>query len=195
MGRGVQPQWSHGQRTDRIGVGVSHAYSKPLAVEVSQCTAFQLLGAIFKLRRELIKRIFPLRLSTLFNCSISNLGSSSIQPLYLHSGTTTMPLVWVAETAGIIASASLLIALAVILVIYDDKAVFDWKGVTLNTVVSVLSTASKAALLYTTSELISQWKWIVFTSTRRSLIDFQRIDTASRGPLGSSEIIWRPRAM
>ena len=106
-----------------------------------------------------------------------------------------MPLVWVAETAGTIASASLLIALAVILVIYDDKAVFDWKGVTLNTVVSVLSTASKAALLYTTSELISQWKWIVFTSTRRSLIDFQRIDTASRGPLGSSEIIWRPRAM
>lgn len=106
-----------------------------------------------------------------------------------------MPLAWVAEIAGILASASLLIALIILLFIYDDKTVFDWKGVTLNAVVSVLSTASKAALLYSTSELISQWKWIVFTGTRRPLIDFQRIDAASRGPLGSLEIIWRSRAM
>lgn len=106
-----------------------------------------------------------------------------------------MPLVWAAETAGILASASLLIALIILLIIYDDKAMFDWKGVTLNAVVSILTTASKAALLYTTSELISQWKWIVFTTTRRPLIDFQRIDAASRGPFGSLEMIWRSRAM
>lgn len=106
-----------------------------------------------------------------------------------------MPLAWFPETAGILASASLLIALIVLLAIYDDKNVFEWKGITLNAVVSVLSTASKAALLYTTSELISQWKWIIFTSTSRPLIDFQSIDAASRGPLGSSKMIWRSRAM
>jgi hypothetical protein len=100
-----------------------------------------------------------------------------------------MHLVWAAETAGTLASASLLFALAILLAVYDDKAVFDWKGITLNTVVSVLSTASKAALLYPISELISQWKWIVFTGTRRPLIGFQGIDAASRGPLASSEVI------
>ena len=106
-----------------------------------------------------------------------------------------MPFAWVAETARILTSASLLITLTVLLAIYDDKTMFDWKGVTLNAVVSVLSTVSKAALLYTTSELISQWKWVVSSRTRRPLIEFQRIDVASRGPLGSSEIIWRSRTM
>lgn len=106
-----------------------------------------------------------------------------------------MPLTWVAETAGILASASLLVALVILLAVYDDKAVFEWKGVTLNAIVSVLSTASKASLLYTTSELLSQWKWIVFNATRHPLIDFHRIDATRRGPLGSSEIIWRSREM
>lgn len=106
-----------------------------------------------------------------------------------------MPLTWVGETAGILVSASLLVALTIVLAVYDDKAVFEWKGVTLNALVSLLSTASKSALLYTMSELLSQWKWIVFSATRRPLIDFHRIDAASRGPWGSSGIIWRSREM
>lgn len=106
-----------------------------------------------------------------------------------------MSFAWIPEIAGILASASLLIALTILLAIYDDKAVFDWKGVTLNVVVSVLSTSSKSALLFSISELISQWKWIIFASTRRPLMDFQRIDAASRGPLGSLKIIWRYRTM
>lgn len=148
------------------------------------------------LSKRVIKQRFPFLFSILSDCTVLDLNSSSIRivpsaPLR----TTKMPLAWFAETAGILASASLLIALIVLLAIYDDRNLFEWKGIILNALVSVLSTASKAALLYTTSELISQWKWIVFTSTSRLLIDFQRIDAASRGPLGSSRIIWRSRAM
>lgn len=106
-----------------------------------------------------------------------------------------MTFAWFPETSGILASASLLIALVVILAAYDGKAVFEWKGVTLNTVLSVISTASKASLLYSISELISQWKWIVFTSTRRPLIDFERIDAASRGPWGSLELMWKCKSL
>lgn len=106
-----------------------------------------------------------------------------------------MPFLWLPETAGILASAMLLVALAALLAFYDDKAVFEWKSVTLNALVSVLSTASKASLLYALSELISQWKWIVFTSTRRPLVDFERIDAASRGPLGSLGLMWRCKAL
>lgn len=106
-----------------------------------------------------------------------------------------MPFAWLPETAGILASALLLVALAVLLAAFDDKAVFDWKGVTLNAVVSVISTASKASLLYAISELISQWKWIIFTSTRRPLIDFERVDAASRGPMGSLRMMWKSETM
>lgn len=148
------------------------------------------------LSRRVIEQRFPLFFSVLSDCTVLNLNPSFIRivpsaPLR----TTKMSLAWFAETAGILASASLLIVLIILLAIYDDKNVFEWKGVTLNAAVSVLSTVSKAALLYTISELISQWKWIVFTNTSRSLIDFQRIDAASRGPLGSSKIIWKSRAM
>ncbi|KAI7776816.1 hypothetical protein LA080_004410 [Diaporthe eres] len=106
-----------------------------------------------------------------------------------------MTFAWFPETSGIFASTSLLIALVVILAAYDGKAVFEWKGVTLNAVLSVISTASKASLLYSISELISQWKWIVFTSTRRPLIDFETNDAASRGPWGSLELMWKCKSL
>lgn len=147
------------------------------------------------LRQEVIKRGYPLLVRFSLQLHHFQVSSLSHPNTPTSSRTRRMPLAWASETAGILASASLLIALAILLLIYDDKAVFEWKGVTLNAVVSVLSTASKAALLYSTSELISQWKWIGFTGTRRPLIDFQRIDAASRGPLGSLEIIWRSRKM
>lgn len=102
---------------------------------------------------------------------------------------------WVAEIAGIVGSISFLLALAVVLATYDGKPVFDWHGVTLNAIISVLSTASKASLLFVVEELISQWKWIIFTSEERPLADFDRIDSASRGPLGSLKVLWMRRTM
>lgn len=106
-----------------------------------------------------------------------------------------MAFAWLSETAGILASASLLVTLAAVLGAYDNQAVFEWKGITLNAVVSAISTASKASLLYAISELISQWKWIIFTSTRRPLMDFERVDAASRGPMGSLGLFWKCKSM
>lgn len=109
--------------------------------------------------------------------------------------TTNMRSAWLPEISGIVASTLLLIALSAILAVYDNKAVFEWKGVTLNAVVSVISTASKASLLYSISQLISQWKWIIFTRTKRPLMDFERVDSASRGPMGSLELMWKCNSM
>ena len=106
-----------------------------------------------------------------------------------------MRFVWLPETAGILTSVLLLYILSYLLNVFDGRPVFEWKSITLNTVVSVLSTASKAALLYAMSQLISQWKWILFTRTSRPLLDFERIDAASRGPVGSLMLIWRWRSM
>lgn len=106
-----------------------------------------------------------------------------------------MRFVWLPETASILASVFSLYILAFLLTFFDGKPVFEWNGITLNTVVSTLSTASKAALLHAIEELISQWKWILFTRKCRSLLDFERIDAASRGPMGSLVLIWRWKSM
>lgn len=105
-----------------------------------------------------------------------------------------MRFVWLPETAGILTSVFSLYLLATLLTVYDGKTVFEWKGITLNSVVSILSTASKAALLHAISELISQWKWILFTRKSRPLLDFERIDAASRGPLGSLLLVWKSKS-
>lgn len=96
-----------------------------------------------------------------------------------------MRFVWLPETASILTSLLLIYIFYSLLIVYDGRPVFEWKGITLNTVVAVLSTASKAALIYAVSQLISQWKWILFTRASRPLIDFEIIDAASRGPMGS----------
>ncbi|KAI1145563.1 hypothetical protein F4825DRAFT_240552 [Nemania diffusa] len=105
-----------------------------------------------------------------------------------------MPLIsnsWVPEIIALVASAVSLAGLVGVLIAYDTKPIFSWHGITLNAVVSILATASKALLLLAIEELISQWKWILFTNQSRLLIDFERIDAASRGPLGSLILMLR----
>lgn len=89
-----------------------------------------------------------------------------------------------------IGSSLCLAAQVAILAAYDGKPVFDWHGATLNAIISVLSTTGKASLLFAADELISQWKWILFKDHARPLMDFERIDAASRGPLGSLQLMW-----
>ncbi|KAK7720578.1 hypothetical protein SLS63_009796 [Diaporthe eres] len=97
---------------------------------------------------------------------------------------------WGWEILSVVGSASCLAALVGVLLGFDGKPIFTWHGVTLNAIVSLLSTASKAALLFAVGELVSQWKWILFTDRARPLMDFERIDSASRGLLGSLQLMW-----
>ncbi|MCJ1438974.1 hypothetical protein MMC27_008364 [Xylographa pallens] len=100
---------------------------------------------------------------------------------------------WYLELAAILGSLSCLVALIVVLGKLDNQPIFDWNGVTLNTIVSILSTTAKAWLMLVLAETISQWKWILFSSRRRFLIDLQALDEASRGPLGSLKLLWHAR--
>ncbi|KAB8303098.1 hypothetical protein EYC80_004551 [Monilinia laxa] len=90
--------------------------------------------------------------------------------------------VWQRELASLVAGTLCLIALAALLYAFDDKTIFRWHGITLNTLVSILSTAVKVFVLYSISESTSQWKWLHFSEQKRFLIDFDKIDAASRGP-------------
>jgi len=83
-----------------------------------------------------------------------------------------------------------LAGLAFFLAAFDGKLIFSWHGITLNTIVSTLSTFSKAALMLAVAESTSQWKWILYARDERRLIDFELIDRASRGLRGSWVMLW-----
>ncbi|KAH8646740.1 hypothetical protein BX600DRAFT_518771 [Xylariales sp. PMI_506] len=97
---------------------------------------------------------------------------------------------WAAQIWAIIGSFLCTAGLALFLAEYDGRPIFSWYGVTLNAIIAVLSVAAKGLLLLAVEESFSQWKWILFYREPRALIEFQRIDEASRGPLGSVQMLF-----
>ncbi|KAI0378131.1 hypothetical protein F5Y04DRAFT_291404 [Hypomontagnella monticulosa] len=107
----------------------------------------------------------------------------------------TLLKLWRGEIGAAIGSGLCFIGITILLAIYNGKPIFSWHGVTLNAVVSVLSTAGRSSLMLAVEEATSQWKWILFSQRPRALIDFDRMDEASRGPLGSIILLWRCRGV
>ncbi len=97
---------------------------------------------------------------------------------------------WGPDVLAVVFAVACSIGLAVLLALEDGKPVFSWYGVTLNALVALLATCSKSALLVVVAESTSQWKWILFSRDARPLMDFERIDSASRGPFGSLKLLW-----
>lgn len=98
---------------------------------------------------------------------------------------------WVWESSG--ASLSIVgIALLIGFLVYiHDTPYASWQYTAApNTVVSIIITITKAALLVPVSSCLSQLKWNLYRNPAR-LYHMQAIDQASRGALGSLEILWR----
>ncbi|RSL69285.1 hypothetical protein CEP53_002284 [Fusarium sp. AF-6] len=100
---------------------------------------------------------------------------------------------WGSELLAVLGSSASLVAMVVLLSKFDGKAPFTWNSITLNTVVSILSLAIKTSLVFVIAECIAQWKWILFARGPRLLVDFDRIDSATRGPLGSIKVLFGTR--
>lgn len=93
---------------------------------------------------------------------------------------------WKFELWALVGSLLSFVIMVLVLAIFDGRPIFDWKSVTLNAIISVLS-----VLTFAIAELIGQWKWILFSRGQRPLMDFERIDMASRGPWGSLRVLSR----
>ncbi|KAN0075681.1 Protein of unknown function (DUF3176) domain containing protein [Elaphomyces granulatus] len=82
-------------------------------------------------------------------------------------------------------------AVAAILAAIQDKPLNHWRfPIQPNSMVSVFSALSNAALLFAVAKGLSQLKWIYFQKKRHRLYDLQIFDDASRGPLGSLRLLW-----
>ncbi|KAF6814700.1 hypothetical protein CSOJ01_03923 [Colletotrichum sojae] len=85
-------------------------------------------------------------------------------------------------------------ALAVFLKAYDDQPLPEWpSGITVNTVVALLSTVTRTAFTIPVAEGLSQCKWNWFKQKPRPLSDLDLFDQASRGPWGSLSLMVRTK--
>lgn len=101
--------------------------------------------------------------------------------------------VW--EILWLVTSTGVLIGLAAVLAHYDRKPQPSWRYMSLNSLISWLSTIFRAGIVISTSEALGQLKWIWFAQKRQRPVQELRVyDSASRGPYGAMELIWALRA-
>jgi hypothetical protein len=117
-----------------------------------------------------------------------------------NSKNTQKPTIWniisdlfIWEILAMVLSSALLVAIVVILTHYDDRPQPTWT-LSLNSLISWLSTVSKGCVLFSITEGIGQLKWVWFTRKSRPLVDLSIFDGASRGLYGCAGLVWRLRA-
>lgn len=99
---------------------------------------------------------------------------------------------WKFELLFLTLSVGRLISIVTILFAYGDKPLSDWHAfLRPNSVVSILSTVTKAAMLMVIGQGIGQLKWVYFEQRPHRLTDFETFDGASRGPYGSMELLFK----
>jgi hypothetical protein len=97
---------------------------------------------------------------------------------------------WIGEAVVMALSMGCLTAIAIIVNLYDGDPLPQWRGgVTLNTVIAVLSTTARSGMIFVVSAAMGQLKWCWLGQTRRRILDMQAMDDASRGPLGAARIL------
>lgn len=102
---------------------------------------------------------------------------------------------WIWELLSLLLCVSCVGTIIILLLRYDGKPLPAWDyGLTINGVISVLAGIAKASMILPVAECISQLKWHWFwKGPSRPIMDFEYLDTASRGPWGCFMLLSRPR--
>ncbi|KAL2211302.1 hypothetical protein CC79DRAFT_194693 [Sarocladium strictum] len=101
---------------------------------------------------------------------------------------------WATELIWCLLSVILLMGLVMVLSTFDNRPLPKLPlGLTLNTIVAILATASRAVTVFLIGQGISQMKWNQYVGTERPLINLHVFDEASRGPWGSLQMVFRSR--
>ncbi|KIW93647.1 uncharacterized protein Z519_06252 [Cladophialophora bantiana CBS 173.52] len=108
---------------------------------------------------------------------------------------TVMENWWIWELIGLLGSAAGLVAMLAFLLNYDGNKQPSWKQLLLNTDVAFLSTLSKLLLFIPLTSAIGQLKWIWVSQEKRSVADLSVFDAASRGLIGSIQLLWLTRGL
>lgn len=98
---------------------------------------------------------------------------------------------WTVELLAFVVSLASLIAMIVLLRHYNGRSQLDWPhNITLNSVLSWCTTLFKASLLVPVAACFGQSSWAHYRSGSRPLTDLAIYESASRGPMGSIQLLW-----
>ncbi|OAR01156.1 hypothetical protein LLEC1_06483 [Akanthomyces lecanii] len=93
---------------------------------------------------------------------------------------------WKWETVSLSTAFVAFVSIIVLLRVYEDKDLEEWKvPLSINAIVASLTAILKGSLGLPVANGISQLKWVWFMSKTRNLIDMDTYDKASRGTWGS----------
>lgn len=140
-------------------------------------------------REDVIEESDPIRLNTIStNSQKPNLPSDT--QIHGHSLSNKRPRSywWWWEIAAVVFSIACMIATVILLANINHTRLSSWSlYFQPNTVVSILTTAAKSAMLFSVSNCLSQLKWRHFQTrpAGKPLNHLEDFDEASRGPLGS----------
>ncbi|KAM0304046.1 hypothetical protein ACHAO8_011474 [Botrytis cinerea] len=101
---------------------------------------------------------------------------------------------WGLEILTSIASLVIFCIIVIIFIRMDNKPLTDWPfSISINAIVSILTTICSAAMMHNVSSFISQLKWLHFKKKQNRLCNLEHFDGASRGPYGSIILLYRVR--
>lgn len=97
---------------------------------------------------------------------------------------------WVCEAFAMSFSVGCLVAIVFVVGAYDGEKIPQLvSGLTLNAIISLLSTASRTSLIFVVGAIMGQLKWCWLKRSERQIYDIQSMDDASRGPLGALSVL------
>ncbi|KAL0943560.1 uncharacterized protein CTRU02_201447 [Colletotrichum truncatum] len=98
---------------------------------------------------------------------------------------------WGLEISAIILSICALVAIIVLLPLFENKPLTQWSlPISMNAILSILGATSRASLAFAISACISQGKWNWYCKRSDEIMTFNRFEEASRGPWGSIRLLW-----
>jgi hypothetical protein len=120
---------------------------------------------------------------------------------------------WKWEIAGILGSAAAIAGIIGILLALNNKQQPSWArpqnycvkvpytnkmechnaSVSINSLISWLSTIAKICVFIPVTKGLGQLKWVWFAEKERTLADLETFDSATRGVTGSAMLVWKLR--
>lgn len=107
--------------------------------------------------------------------------ATPIEPVKAHTANHKGHF-WMSEILALIICVAAFASAICVLALYQGESITRWRSdtISLNTVLSVLATISRASLAFVVSGCIAQGKWNWFGKLKDQLIHFDRLDDASK---------------
>lgn len=113
---------------------------------------------------------------------------------------------YLSEILGLTISAAAIASICVVVWYYDGKQQPQWKApmkipgkdkdevvLTINSLLSILSVIGSTCAMVPVTKGLGQLKYLWFMQQDRKLADLDMFDSASRGKLGSAQLVWKLR--